>query len=364
MSVVKIDFNGGATPPTGWNAIDTPATTGVRIADLLDDTGAATGISIDQILSITGGAFGITGAAGDHHGWPNAVWTPVWNHGGTTDFHVFTLDGFTSGDKLAFRFAGFLGSNRDTFFGIRDSSGVDIGEGTKNYDDLSSTTPQAPVEIIARAPADGIVRVYIQENNSANILYLTALELAINETSSAALRATQVPIEVLSQDNPTLRVTQVPLEVLSVDENPTLRATQVVLEVLSTVATLISVPDVTGLSQEDAETALIAEGLILGTVTEAYSDVVTTGLVISQDPVEGALISPGSAVAIVVSLGVLSSGGVFLDSRSGWPRSGWPFDPYGYETRRDEQAQKERSKREKRLAAIRRRKGLDATDDR
>lgn len=65
----------------------------------------------------------------------------------------------------------------------------------------------------------------------------------------------------------------------------------------------VTVPDVTGLSQEDAETALTDEGLVLGTVTEANSNVVATGLVISQDPAADEVVSPGSAVDIVVSLG-------------------------------------------------------------
>ena len=71
----------------------------------------------------------------------------------------------------------------------------------------------------------------------------------------------------------------------------------------------VTVPDVTGLSQADAEAALIAEGLVLGTVTEATSNVVAAGLVISQDPEAGAIASPGFAVGIVVSLGPVRGGG-------------------------------------------------------
>lgn len=75
---------------------------------------------------------------------------------------------------------------------------------------------------------------------------------------------------------------------------------------------LVSVPDITGLSQEDAETALVAEGLVLGAVTEANSDTVAAGLVISQNPAAGANVASGSSVDIVASLGaavVAAAGG-------------------------------------------------------
>jgi len=68
-------------------------------------------------------------------------------------------------------------------------------------------------------------------------------------------------------------------------------------------AGLVTVPDVTGLSQADAEAALVAMGLVLGAVTEANSDSVALGLTISQDPSAGSDVLSGSAVAIVVSLG-------------------------------------------------------------
>ena len=63
------------------------------------------------------------------------------------------------------------------------------------------------------------------------------------------------------------------------------------------------VPDVVGLEQSAAEAALVAAGLTAGTVTEAFSDSVDLGDVISQNPAAGAEVETGSAVALVVSKG-------------------------------------------------------------
>jgi len=65
----------------------------------------------------------------------------------------------------------------------------------------------------------------------------------------------------------------------------------------------IVVPDVTGSAQADAEAAILAAGLTVGTVTTANSPTVPAGNVISQNPAAGTNVAPGSPVDLVVSLG-------------------------------------------------------------
>ena len=65
----------------------------------------------------------------------------------------------------------------------------------------------------------------------------------------------------------------------------------------------VTVPNVVGLSGTDAFTALTNAGLAVGTVAEVYSDAVPAGRVISQNPLAGNSVSPGSAVNLVVSKG-------------------------------------------------------------
>ncbi len=65
----------------------------------------------------------------------------------------------------------------------------------------------------------------------------------------------------------------------------------------------VSVPDVRGLTQAAAVTALTDANLVLGAVAEAFDDTVAVGLVISQSPPPGATVERGSEVGITVSLG-------------------------------------------------------------
>jgi len=64
-----------------------------------------------------------------------------------------------------------------------------------------------------------------------------------------------------------------------------------------------SIPNVVGLTQAEAETALTAANLALGTVSEENSDFVSEGQVISQQPVSGLVVACESIVNIVISLG-------------------------------------------------------------
>jgi beta-lactam-binding protein with PASTA domain len=65
----------------------------------------------------------------------------------------------------------------------------------------------------------------------------------------------------------------------------------------------VPVPDVTGLAQATAESTLVSAGFTVGTVTNVSSDTVPVGDVVSQAPLGGSLAVPGSAVDLVVSSG-------------------------------------------------------------
>jgi hypothetical protein len=65
----------------------------------------------------------------------------------------------------------------------------------------------------------------------------------------------------------------------------------------------VTVPDVVGQAQATAEANIVAANLVVGTVTTSYSAVVPAGDVISQSPIGGTSVAPGSSVDIEVSLG-------------------------------------------------------------
>ncbi|HUT30357.1 MAG TPA: PASTA domain-containing protein [Sedimentisphaerales bacterium] len=64
------------------------------------------------------------------------------------------------------------------------------------------------------------------------------------------------------------------------------------------------VPDVVGMSEANAVTAITGPGILeMGTVSEQYSNTMAAGFVVSQQPVGGTMVLIGSAVNIVISLG-------------------------------------------------------------
>jgi beta-lactam-binding protein with PASTA domain len=65
----------------------------------------------------------------------------------------------------------------------------------------------------------------------------------------------------------------------------------------------VTVPNVVGQTRETAGTTLTGVNLGLGTATQACSNAVAAGLVISQNPAAGAVAALGSAVTLVVSTG-------------------------------------------------------------
>ena len=65
----------------------------------------------------------------------------------------------------------------------------------------------------------------------------------------------------------------------------------------------VAVPDVVGLPQTQAETAIVAANLVVGAITPQSSETVPAGEVISQTPPAATAVDPGSAVNIIVSTG-------------------------------------------------------------
>ncbi len=65
----------------------------------------------------------------------------------------------------------------------------------------------------------------------------------------------------------------------------------------------VLVPNVTGMTQAEAESALSANDLTVGTVSQRNSDTVAEGNVISQYPTAGSAVAPQTNVSLVISLG-------------------------------------------------------------
>ncbi len=70
----------------------------------------------------------------------------------------------------------------------------------------------------------------------------------------------------------------------------------------------LAVPDVVGLTQAAAQTAITNAGLSVGAITSAASDTVPSGQVISQNPSAGSSVSTGASVALLISSGPATDG--------------------------------------------------------
>jgi beta-lactam-binding protein with PASTA domain/sugar lactone lactonase YvrE len=65
----------------------------------------------------------------------------------------------------------------------------------------------------------------------------------------------------------------------------------------------VTVPDVVGKIQSEAQASLVTAGLTIGTINTAFSDSVPAGTVISQTPTGGTAVNGGTPVSLVVSRG-------------------------------------------------------------
>jgi beta-lactam-binding protein with PASTA domain len=78
----------------------------------------------------------------------------------------------------------------------------------------------------------------------------------------------------------------------------------------------VTVPDVVGLSQAAATTAITGAGLVVGTITQQTSATVPAGDVISESPPAGTSVASGSAVSLVFSSGLTATPPAFVSAVS------------------------------------------------
>ena len=93
--------------------------------------------------------------------------------------------------------------------------------------------------------------------------------------------------------------------IMSTDPGPdaSTRTGSTVLAVVSKGPERYDVPTLRKLTVEEAEIALGAANLVLGTQTQAYDDKIREGRILSSDPAAEESVKPGTAVSVVVSQG-------------------------------------------------------------
>ena len=91
----------------------------------------------------------------------------------------------------------------------------------------------------------------------------------------------------------------------------------------------IDVPNVVGLSQTDATTAITGAGFTVGQITETASDTIPAGSVISQSPAAGTMAVPNSLINLTISSGPPSSGCACLNGQKSVSVFGGVLDSLG-----------------------------------
>lgn len=154
-------------------------------------------------------------------------------------------------------------------------------------------------------------------DNNVKVPSLTTLTLAeaIPIAEGLGLRV-QVVERVNSSDQPVDTI---------LSQSPgseTLVPLNTVIEVRVVAGTgFVVVPDIRGSTEVDAVAALTAAKLVRGATFSEYSDTVPAGEVIQQNPRPGVQVSSGTAIDIVVSLGVEPSPSPSPSaSEAGWPQ--------------------------------------------
>ena len=183
-------------------------------------------------------------------------------------------------------------------------AGLTVGAVTEEF---SATAPAAQVmrqdpAAASLVSADTAVALVVSKGPQSVTVAVPNVVGLTQASASAAITGAGLKVGAAAQEfSATVPAGQV------ISQNPAM-ATQVSLGtaiglVVSKGPQPVSVPNVVGQTQAVAATTLTGAGLTVGTVTEAFRATVPAGQVISQNPLATAQVSPGTAVALLVSKG-------------------------------------------------------------
>ncbi len=172
--------------------------------------------------------------------------------------------------------------------------------GSVPADHVISQLPLAGASVAAGSAVALIVSSGPASVSVPNVVGLTQAA-ATSAITGAALVVGTITLQPSSSVAADHVISQLPLAGASV------AAGSAVALIISTGAAPVSVPDVVGLTQGAATSAISTAGLVVGTITLAPSASVAAGSVISQLPLAGASVAAGTAVNLVVSVGIVTT---------------------------------------------------------
>ncbi len=183
-----------------------------------------------------------------------------------------------------------------------DDAGLAAGNRTEAFSDtivagnVSSSDPAADAEVAPGSEVDYTISIGPEQVTVPDIVDLAEADAldAIDDAGLAAGNRTEAFSDTIVAGNVTST---------SPSADTTVDAASAVDYVISLGVETVAVPDLAG-PAADAPDAISAAGLSVGDATQAYSDTVAAGDVISQSPSAGTEVELGTAVSYVESLGV------------------------------------------------------------
>ena len=179
--------------------------------------------------------------------------------------------------------------------GTVDSVPATVTISTLNSKPVANAGPDQTVQINTLVHLDGRASSDADEN-----LWIYAWSFTTKPSSSAAVLSVATAAEpTFTADTAGTYV----VELIVYDGKEYSIPDTVTITVEPTLPVTVPVPNMVGLSQSVAESAITSAGLTVGTVTQEASSTVPAGNVISQNPTASTLVPKGSAVSLVVSSG-------------------------------------------------------------
>ena len=193
---------------------------------------------------------------------------------------------------------------------------------TQDAASTAITGAELKVGTVSPQSSNNVVAGKVISQDPASGSSLTAGSL-VNLVVSSGPEMVPVPnLDRLTQDAATTAVTEAKLKVGTItqqasntvvagnvvsqdpaNESSLLPGSAVNLVISSGPLVMLTVPNVEGLTQAAATTAITGANLMVGTVAQRASNTVVTGNVIGQDPAKGSSLAQGSAVNLVISSG-------------------------------------------------------------
>ncbi len=232
----------------------------------------------------------------------------------------------SAGDKTFDDFANLQFNFSDVQFHVSTSLGLGRGEGYPS--DLQLQTPeQTLLDAIAKnGPLDTVPPVVAIASPAASANVAIGSNLVVTVTASdnglvarvsiafdangngvsdvgEAVNATKIGANTYQATFSNVSGSAVSRSVSAIAWDGWSNSTRTAITVKVGAAAPVAVPNVVGLTQSAASTAITGAGLLVGTVTTASSSTVASGNVISSNPAAGASVNTGSSVTLVVSSG-------------------------------------------------------------